>query len=447
MYRLIDYHLKHWIKDPYRKPLLLRGARQVGKTHAIRALSRHFSDFVEINFELLPRAKEIFEQDLQPERIIKSLSLLVGKSITPNKTLLFLDEIQEAPLAITALRYFYEKLPSLHVIAAGSLLDFSLESISVPVGRISFFYMHPMSFMEFLKAIKQNLLIQEILNHKSHEPILEPVHDKLIEFLGVYMAIGGMPEVVKRWIETQNMSDCTNIQYSLIDTYRQDFQKYSKQSQYKYLNLLIEQIPLNLGKSIKYTNFSKEYRKRELEPCLDLLIKANLVHKISNSLGQGIPLGAQASSDKFKIIFLDVALTQVILGVNNKEWVLEPHQEFINKGALTEAMIGQELLAYSNPHITPQLYYWQRDAPSSTAEVDYLMQQDQFIIPIETKSGYGSTLKSLRLFLQTHPQSPYGIRFSTHNYSEFDHIHSYPLYAVAGIFGEDREALLSLVDE
>lgn len=445
MQRLINYYLRQWAENPSRKPLVLRGARQVGKTHAVRQLSEAFEDIVEINFELNPRVNEIFDQDLEPERIVRALALIAGKRIIPGKTLLFLDEIQEAPRAITALRYFYEKLPNLHVIAAGSLLDFALESISVPVGRITFLYMHPLSFIEFLKALGQELLIEEIINHAINIPLEDPVHQKLLEYLGIYMAVGGMPEAVQCWISSQDITECANVHHSLADTYRQDFQKYSKQFQLKYLNLLFEQIPSQLTKLIKYSHLSKEYRKRDLEPCLELLTKANIIHKILHSSGQGIPLGAEANVDKFKLIFLDIALSQAILGLDCKEWVLDPQHEFINKGALTEAMIGQELLAYANPMRQPQLYYWLREARGSSAEVDYLVQDKQLIIPVEVKSKFGGSLKSLQIFLQTHEKSSYGIRFSIHNYSSFDHVHSYPLYAVAGVFGEDKIAILDLV--
>jgi len=445
MQRLISYHLKQWQKEPNRKPILLRGARQVGKTYAVRQLQEAFSgDYLELNLELTPRVKEIFLKDLEPARIIRELSLLTGKTITPGKTLLFLDEIQETPEAISSLRYFYEKLPELHVIAAGSLLDFSIDSISIPVGRISFLYMHPLSFMEFLKAIQQDLLIKEILHHSVEVAFPETVHQKLLEYLATYMAVGGMPEAVKCWVETQNLARCSTIHHELVDTYRQDFQKYSKKLQLKYVDLLFNKVPLQLGKMIKFSRFSEDYRKRELAPCLDLLAKANILYKVTQTSAHGIPLGAEAYPDKYKLIFLDVALSQAVLGANLKEWILKAQQEFINKGALTEAMIGQELLAYSDPHKQPYLYYWQREERASNAEVDYLVQKNEKIIPIEVKSGFGGTMKSMQLFLQSHPNSNYGIRFSMHNYSVFDKIHSYPLYAVAGVFAEDQAALLDL---
>lgn len=445
MHRIIDFYLRQWANDSRHKPLIIRGARQVGKTHAVRDLGKNFENFIEINFELTPKINEIFEQDLDPDRIIRAISLISGKNVIVGKTLLFFDEIQESPKAIMALRYFFEKMPGLHVIAAGSLLDFALEEISVPVGRVIFFYMHPMSFIEFLKALKQELLIEEIINHDIHETIPLVVHQKLLDYLGIYLAIGGMPEVVQCWLDTNQIQECQQIQYSLIAAYKQDFQKYAKKHQLKYINLMFDKIPILLGNHIKFTHFSNEYRKRELEPCLDLLRKANIVQKISHSSGNGIPLGAESSFDKFKLIFLDIALTQTILGIKLEDWFLNSTVEFVNKGSVTEAFIGQELLAYSHPMQQSELYYWHREERSSSAEVDYLIQAGESIIPIEAKSGSGSTLKSIKLFLQKHPNSPFGVRFSTHNYSVFDQIHSYPLYAVAGLVFSDKEAISTLL--
>ncbi len=446
MDRLIDYYLKEWQQQPNRKPIILRGARQVGKTNAVRRLSQAFDgDYVELNFELMPRLKEVFLKDLRPERIIRELSLLIEKPIVVGKTLLFLDEIQESPEAITSLRYFYEELPELHVIAAGSLLDFSIDNVSVPVGRITFLYMHPMSFIEFLKAIGQKLLIEMILQQTTLEPISEPIHQKLLEHLAVYMAVGGMPEAIKRWVETGDIKECSRVHHALIDAYRQDFQKYSKKLQLKYVDLLFNKIPAQLGMAIKFSRFSEEYRKRELAPCLDLLNKANILYKVRHSSGNGVPLGAEADDDKYKLIFVDVALCQAILGVNLREWILQSEQEFINKGALAEAMIGQELLAYSDPHQQPHLYYWHRESPSSNAELDYLVQKEAQVIPVEVKSNLGGGVKSMQLFLKSHPEVPYGVRFSMHNYSIFERIHSYPLYAVAGVFTGNKAALLSLL--
>jgi predicted AAA+ superfamily ATPase len=431
MNRFIYNQLKKWTNLEKRKPLLIRGARQIGKTYTVRQLGKTFSNFVEINFELMPETKQVFEQDLSPQRIIRDLSLILGRKIIAGKTLLFFDEIQAAPNAITALRYFYEEMPKLHVIAAGSLLDFALEEVGVPVGRVNFLHMYPMSFIEFLYAVKYDLLAQEILHHQPDTPLAEPIHSKALELLSFYMAVGGMPEAVQCWLDTQDLTACNTIHHQLINTYRQDFQKYAKKFQLKYVELLFDRIPLSLAQPFKYSNISKDYKKRELEPCLILLLKAGIIHQVFHSSGNGIPIGAESNLDKFKIIFVDIALSQAILGLDTKGWILNPKQNFINKGAITESFVGQELLAYSAAYMQQKLYYWQRESRSSNAEIDYLIQQDSHVIPVEIKSGEGRSLKSMKLFLQQKPNSPYGIRFSIHNYSKFDAIHSYPLYAVA----------------
>lgn len=446
MKRIIDYYLDQWRLDLKHKPLLIRGARQIGKTYSIRQLGKKFKHYVEINFEKTPQAKEIFVQDLEPQRIIKELSLFSGKQITPNDTLLFLDEIQEAPQAIAALRYFYENSPQLHVIAAGSLIDFALEHISIPVGRISFLYMHPISFLEFLRALDQKLLITEILEHTPDLPLSEPVHQKLLNYLGDYIAVGGMPEAVQHWIETQKISGCKKIHQEIISTYQQDFQKYTKKYQLKYVELLFNQIPRSLGTAIKFQTLSETYRKRELLPCLELLNKANIIWSVHHSSGNGIPLGAEINLDKFKLIFLDIALCQSILGLDSKGWILGPQAEFINKGEIAEAFVGQELLAYAAPNKKPELYYWHRETRGSSAEVDYLIQMQNDIIPIEVKSKLGNSLKSAHLFLESHPHSPFAIRISMHNYSIHQKIKSFPLYAVAGIL-DKNEGLMRLNDE
>ena len=442
MKRLIDIHLINWKNDPYRKPLLLRGARQVGKTFAVRQFGKTFDSIVEINFELTPQAKNIFDADLQPQRIILELGLLTDKQIVPQKTLLFLDEIQSCPQAIQALRYFYEMFPELHVIAAGSLLDFALETIGIPVGRITSLFMYPLSFMEFLLATEHYLLAQAILNSVLRISFSEPVHNKLLGILAQYFSIGGMPEAVQRWIQSKNPKDVFDVHHQLVNAYRQDFQKYAKKHQIKYLEQLFDQLSLQVGRQFQYKSIHGEYRKRELAPCLDLLCNANVVHKISHSSGNGLPLGAETNLEWFKIIFLDVALCQAILGHDLASWFLNPTTEFVNRGSVAEAFVGQELLCYSTPQRKQNLYFWKRDKPASQAEVDYLSDFQGAVVPIEVKHGAGSTLRSLHLFLNHHPHSPGGIRFSSLPGSQFEKIKSLPLYAVVALAHEEQ--ILSL---
>jgi len=451
MKRIIDYYLLQWKHSSIRKPLLLRGARQVGKTYAARELGKTYESFVEINLESDLKAHEAFTGDLDPQEMILKLHAATKKLITPGKTLLFIDEIQTVPRAIIALRYFYEILPELHVIAAGSLLDFAIQKVGVPVGRIQSLEMHPVSFIEYL-GYNNQVPAEIILNHEPTQGIKEPTHSIGLEnLLGRYLAIGGMPQAIAHWINTQNPLDIARMHASILNFYRQDFSKYAEKHEIKYVETIFRHIPLQLGHKFKYSAIEGDYRKRELAPALDLLITAGIAHKVYYSAGQGIPLGAQSDDLDYKVIFLDVGLTQTSLGLDITEWFLQPQQEFIKKGALMEAFVGQEIVAYANPHTNHDLYYWHKDSSPAQAEIDYLINIDRKVIPVEVKSGDGRTLKSLHRFLESHEQSPYGIKFSTQDYSVYNNIHSYPLYAVAKVmsdFNSDmKNAILCLISE
>lgn len=433
-----------WKNDPRRKPVVLKGARQVGKTHAVRQLGRHFDSMIEVNFELIPEAKSIFEKDLVPERIIWELGLHAKTTIVPGKTLLFLDEVQAAPQAILALRYFYEHMPELHVVAAGSLLDFAIEKVGMPVGRVGMLYVHPLSFIEFLAATDNAHFIEAILRQQSLSKVN---HDKLLDLLGHYLAIGGLPEAVEAWVSTKDPRASYEAQKQLIETYRLDFPKYSKKHQIQYLEVLFSQIPHFIGDQFKYSSVHGEFKKRELAPCLDLLRRANVVHQITHSAGNGIPLGAEVNLERFKTIFLDVGISQALLGLDLNAWFLNPDKDLVNRGTITEAFVGQELLCYCPPKWKTDLYFWKREDAGAQAEVDYLYEYQGKVLPIEVKSGHGSTLRSLHQFLQTHPKSPKGIRFWSENYLLSDKLDSRPLYAVATLAHPDqKEALQSLVN-
>lgn len=447
MKRIIDYYLLEWKLSRARKPLLLRGARQIGKTYAARTLGATYENFVEINLEFEPDAARAFAGKLDPQEIIIVLAAYTGKKIIPGKTLLFIDEIQMFPQAITALRYFYELMPELHVIAAGSLLDFTIAQIGIPVGRIQVLYMHPISFIEYLACIQPELVTM-ILQHDIQKPMSEIIHEKCLNFLSRYIAIGGMPAAIQDWIDYQDPLQISILHTSILSFYRQDFNKYAKKHEIKYVEKIFDQVPQQLGNKFKYNAIEGEYRKRELSPALDLLVTAGIVHKVYYASGQGIPLGAQQDDLDFKVIFLDIGLAQTTLKLNLAQWFVQPMQNFINQGALIEAFVGQELAAYSKPHTEKHLYYWHKDTSPYQAEIDYLIDIHAQIIPIEVKAGDGRTLKSMHRFLQTHANTPYGIKFSTQNYSLHQSIYSYPLYAISQIMSSDcstmQHAILSL---
>lgn len=358
--------------------------------------------------------------------------------------MLFLDEAQEQPLALLALRYFFENIPELHLIAAGSLLDFALEKVGTPVGRVEFLNVTPLSFIEFLCATGNKGMIDLILFHEPDTPVNDAIHEKILSFLGEYLAIGGMPEVVQLWCETQNLELCIDTQNSIINGYIQDIPKYSRKKQIEKVDIVFKQIPHILGQQFKPNKIVGEYRKRELYPALDLLERAMIIKRIYHTSGQGLPFAGQIDLDKFKLIMIDIALTQSFLNADVKEWILNPRKSSILKGPLIEAFIGQEILAYQTPDKTGELFYWHREERSSTAELDYLISKGQEIIPVKVKSELGTNLKSLRLFLDSHPNSKYGVRFSNHNYSIFDNLHSYPLYAVSALYPNKIEAHQSL---
>jgi uncharacterized protein len=441
MKRLVDQELIKWKHSSNRKSLILRGARQVGKTFAVRKLGESYEDFYEINFEKRPELKRVFEKNLDPKRILRELSIERGFPIQVEKTLLFFDEIQSSPEALLSLRYFYEDLRELHVVAAGSLLEFAIEQVGLPVGRVQSLTLFPMSFAEFLVAKGHKMLLESICNNITFS---KTIHDKLIQLLSEYFVIGGLPEIVANWVSYENPLDVKEKLSTIINTYKQDFEKYAKKTQLKYLNLLLQHIPLRLGKKFKFQGIG-DYRKRELAPCLELLEKAHIIHMVYHSSGQGLPLGAQIDLEKYKVILFDVAITQQLLGLDLKGWFLNPEEQFINQGELSESFVGQEIMAYSSSDTRSNLYYWQREARGSEAEVDYLSILASKVIPIEVKAGKGSTLKSLHSFLSSHTKSPYGIKLSLTEPSQFDKVIAIPLYAAFKIVEGGKERVMNLL--
>ncbi len=433
MKRLIDSEFERWKADSRHKPLILRGARQVGKTFSVRALGLGFESYVEINFERLPSARSIFDNDLDPKRILRDLSLITGNKIEPGRTLLFLDELQDAPRGLIALRYFYEEVPELHVIAAGSLLEFQIEAHGLPVGRVEFAHMFPMSFAEFLWAKGEDPLADFVMNGLPQAPITEAVHQRTLAFLGEYLAIGGMPEAVSVWSDSADLKACLRIHTQIIQSYRQDFEKYATAAQVPRVAHLFDELPHHVAKKWKFSNVSGDCRARELRPALDLLEKCHIVQSVYHTSAQGLPLGAQCDRKKRKILMLDIGLLQTMLGLAAEPWVLNPDAEFVNRGMVIESFVGQELQCHLSGSAREPLYYWHREARSSNAEVDYVIQLDNSIVPIEVKSGLRGRSPSITSFLSSHDTSPYGVLLSPHNVALSGDLRSYPLYLVGAL--------------
>jgi len=430
--RQIDNELSNWSREHDHKPLLIRGARQVGKSSSVRKLAENFDYFVEVNFEKSTIAHTFFDFDLNPQEICAKLSVHFNKPIIPRKTLLFFDEIQACPRAISALRFFYEDYPDLHVVAAGSLLEFALEELpSFGVGRIRSIYMYPFSFSEFMNACGENLLWNEIGKSTPENPLFPAFHQKALELLKQFLVVGGMPAVVSKFVETQDILSCQNILSDLINTLKTDFSKYKKRVPELRISTAFQAIVDQAGNKFNYSKV-EQYNIGQMKESIELLQKAGLVISIVHTSANGIPLGAQVNHKKQKFILLDTGIFQRLLGLELSDILFSNDFSVINKGFIAEQMVGLELLKSAPSYDQAQLYYWQRESGKSQAEVDYIIQKKEKIIPVEVKSGTSGKMQSMHLFLKE-KQSEYGIRTSLENFSQYDKIKVYPLYAISNI--------------
>ena len=431
MIRTIQTELLRWKDAPTRRPLLLRGARQVGKTYAVRQFAQaSFDNVVELNFELEPTLKSLFGT-LQPSDIVKTIALTRNVALTPGRTLLFLDEIQECPQAIMALRYFYEHMPELHVIGAGSLLEFTLHSsgFRMPVGRVQYLVLRPLSFVEFLAAAGEQALSEELTTLTPVSLLHEVVVDKLLKLLRDYLLVGGMPAVVAAYLHNPQQTTYQQISSALLQTYRDDFGKYANLVKHVFLQKVLDTAPRLVGQRYKYVNVDRELRSRELKEALLLLTRAGLLHRICATSGAGLPLAAHSKDHVFKILFLDVGLMQHACGLDA---AIATTSDFlaINAGAVAEQFVGQELLAYSPVYEETALFFWQRDQRGSQAEVDYLVSLDGRVLPVEVKAGKTGRLRSLKQFMADY-ECPLGVRISQAPVSLHHGVLSVPLYAIA----------------
>lgn len=433
MKRDIEIELLRWKDEPSRMPLLLRGARQVGKTYIVEKFGReHFPQLVTINFEQRPELSRAFTT-LDPAQIVQDLEVWTGTLIKPGSTLLFLDEIQECPRAILALRYFKEQMPQLHVIGAGSLLEFALRDpdFRMPVGRVEFMFLLPLFFQEFLSAIGNEPARRYLEEITLDQPTPDVIHSKLLEHVREYMAIGGMPAAVFAYVKGSGLLRCQEIQTNLLATYRKDFGKYSKQTQHKYLQKLFERAPALIAQWFKYAKVDPDMHPRSLRTALDLLADAGLLYRVHATSATGLPLFMTQSEKKFKILFIDVGLARRASQVHLK-LLLDEDVMLIDRGAVAEQFVGQEILAHHNHREISRLFFWVREKRGSSAEVDYVTSVDSTIIPIEVKAGATGRLRSLKLFMEERG-SPLGVRVSTRPLSMDGNLLSIPLYLLGQI--------------
>lgn len=429
MKRNLDVSLLEWKERAHRKPLLLRGARQTGKTFAVRTLGKTFPVFVELNFEREPKLNELFEADLDPVRIARDIELYSGRPLKSGNSLLFFDEVQFCPKALAALRYFYEEMPSLHVIGAGSLLEFEWERLSVPVGRIQYRYVRPFTFTEFLLNLPSTALIAEQLTEFSYKkPIPAPVHEKLLGELRNFYHIGGMPRAIGSFLETNSFLDVREEQRSIVQTYRTDFNKYCGRAGIEEIEKVFAALPRLVGKKTVYNHIDPDARPEQVRRAIHLMEKALVVHRILSTPGDGLPLEAGASEKHYKTALLDIGLMNALLA-GRTQWSMSTTTSDHFTGAASEQFVAQECKNIYGPTENRGLNYWFRNKKGSTAEVDFLIEIGGEIIPLEVKAGSTGRLKSMNLFLSSHPNSPFGIRLCGSNFVRNDRIFTIPLYA------------------
>ena len=399
--RKIESELLNWKNIANRKPIILRGARQVGKTFIVNRFAENFDHFIEINLER-PKERDLFSGFNTGQELVERILLYKGQKIDTKRALLFIDEIQHSAEAVQALRYLYEDVKDLHIIAAGSLLEvFSKrEGFSFPVGRVKNLFMYPVTFMEYLEAqnppLAENLLQQDVLEESS-------LHDVLLDAFNTYAFVGGMPEALSVYVETGSYSAVREIYDAIFMGYIEDVEKYSNLAKAKYLSHTIDRAPLYAGERITYEKFGESsFRSREIKEAFDVLERALIVYRARPSVSTHIPVIEKLRKAP-KLFFLDIGLVNYRIGF--KEFFSRQSLDNVYRGRISEQVVAQEMVAQEfGP---PELRFWIRE--KGTAETDFLYPFKDLIIPIEVKSGKTGKLKSLNQFMEN-SQHPYAIR-------------------------------------
>jgi len=428
--RNIDAELLAWKNGKNRKPLLLRGARQVGKSSSIRELGRSFEFFVEVNFDEKKNVRELFKRDLSPRQICDELSAIFSTPIAPGRTLLFFDEIQACPDALSSLRYFYEQLPELHLAAAGSLLEFALQELpSFGVGRIRSLFLFPFCFDEYLRATGDSLLAGAIRKAAPDKPCSEAVHQKAVQKLIRFILVGGMPEVVSIDASGGGLLECQRALDDLIRSLFDDFAKYKARVPALRLREVFASAMEQTGRKFVYSRASQTATHAQIKEAAALLEMAGLLHPVTHTPASGLPLAAGQNAKHGKYLVPDTGIFQRFLKLDLEKMLLADSLAQINKGAAAELFAGLEILKNSPAGNPVSLHYWRREQHGSNAEVDYVVQRKNDIVPIEIKSGHRGTMQSLRLFIEE-KNAPRGIRSSLENFGGLPRIDIIPLYAL-----------------
>jgi len=390
-----------WFSGRRRKPLVIRGARQVGKSTLVRAFAKSYDlDLVEINLEQNLFLEEVFAS-LDASRIFSEIEALVRRQLS-KQSLLFLDEIQSTPSGLTALRYIAEYAPDLPIIAAGSLLEFVLRDhqFSMPVGRIEYLHLGPMRFSEFLDALGEDWGAGKIRSWKIGEAFPDSIHRYMLKLLRQYFAIGGMPEAVEAFAFDRSLQRVSKIHRSIISTYKDDFNKYAvRQRDLLNLQRLFAYVPGTIGKKMKYSAVSRDESARNLHHSLELLFLSRVILPVFHSDATGIPLGAEINHKVYKCLFLDIGLMNSILGLSEPYLATLEAVKLVNEGGLAEQFVGQHLAYQESSNIEPGVFYWLREGRTNNAEIDYVISYNSGLIPIEVKAGKSGSLRSLHQFI------------------------------------------------
>ena len=420
--------LYDWKEKTTRKPLIVRGARQVGKTWLMKEFaSSAYRQFAYINFEDNEVMKDVFQKDFDVERILMAIQLVTG-IVVDTETLIIFDEIQEAPRGLTALKYFQEKAPQYHVVAAGSLLGIAMHSNdSFPVGKVDFMDLYPLSFSEFLEAVGQEAFAR--LLAKKDWGLIAAFRSKLIDLLKQYYYVGGMPEVVNAVINHKDYAEVRQLQQTILDSYDRDFSKHAPIAEVPRIRMIWRSVPAQLAKENKkfiYGVVKEGARAKDFELAIEWLIDAGLIYKVSRVKKAGIPLSAYEDFSAFKLFLLDTGLMGAMSGLPPQA-LLEGNVLFSDyKGAITEQYVLQQLKSVKGLSI----YYWSSD--TSRGELDFLLQKDVSVIPVEVKAEENLQSKSLRFFVEKNA-GLHGVRFSMSDYRKQEWMINYPLYSVGYI--------------
>lgn len=450
--RPIDALLLEWKNSRVHKPLLLRGARQVGKSWAVEHLGETFEHFIEVNFEKQPDMLEVFQKIHDVHELTNRLSMYYNTPVIPGKTLLFIDEIQDSVDAIKSLWSFKEDFSELHVVAAGSLLEFALKGLSsFGVGRIRSLFVYPFSFDEFLMAEGKSAWVKAKQEANAEKPLLTPLYNELVQHYRTFLMVGGMPASVAAWVTTHDYRECQAELDDIQLTYYDDFPKYADKVDPTLLRNTLQSVVVQIGNKFTYSHVDGGYRSEDVKKALSLLCDAGIIKRVSHAAANGIPLGAEVNDKYRKYIYLDSGLLLRILDMDLggarqlTEMILAgTAEDLVNKGGLAEMMLGWELVKYNNPRSQHELYYWENTAEGTRSEVDYIITRDLKVLPIECKAGLSGKMKSMYEFLRQKHLTD-AIRCSLENFAHLEHcdnkddgavrqLQILPLFAISNMF-------------